>query len=130
MTARRVILAAAVALGLAPAARAHCPFCASQGQTLSAEVGQADLIVLGTLRNPQRDPDDIPKGTTDLVIETVVKPHDYLRGKKVLKLPRFVPVDPQGNNKYLIFASLYTRPVDVTASAVVGAVSLGNFDAQ
>ena len=42
MTVRRVILAAAVAVGLAPAARAHCPFCASQGQTLSAEVGQAD----------------------------------------------------------------------------------------
>jgi hypothetical protein len=129
MTTRRVILAAAVALGLAPAAGASCPFCASQGQTLSAEVGQADLIVLGTLTNPQRDPDDITKGTTDLVIETVVKPHDYLRGKKVLKLPRYVPVEPAGN-KFLIFASLYTRPVDVTASAVVGAASLGNLDAQ
>ena len=130
MIARLVILAAVAALGLAPTAAAACPFCASQGQTLSAEVGQADFIVLGTLANAQRDPNDFTKGTTDLVIETVVKPHDYLKGKKVLKLPRFVPVDPQGGNKFLIFAALYTRPVDVTASAVVGAASLGNFDAQ
>lgn len=130
MSARRVILAAVAAFGLAPAAEAHCPFCASQGQTLSAEVGQADLIVLGTLTNAQRDPNDFTKGTTDLVIDTVVKPHDYLKGKKVLKLPRFVPVDPKGDNKFLIFASLYNRPVDFTATAVVGAASLGNLDAQ
>jgi hypothetical protein len=129
MTVSRVILLAAVALGLAPAAVAACPFCASQGQTLSAEVGQADFIVLGTLKNPQRDPNDFTRGTTDLVIETIVKPHDYLRGKKVLTLPRYVPVEA-GGAKFLVFAALYSRPVDSTAAAVVGAASLGNFDAQ
>ena len=117
-------------LAVSAADAAACPFCAVQGQTLSGEVQQADFIVLGTLTNPQRDPDDFTRGTTDLIIQTVVKPHDYLAGRKVLRIPRPIPLgEKPEDNKYLIFCSLYTRPVDTTASAVVGAVSLANLDA-
>jgi hypothetical protein len=132
MVARRLLpgLAAglALAVGTVPSAAA-CPFCSAQGQTLAGEVNQADFIVLGTLTNAQRDPNDFTKGTTDLVIDTVVKPHDFLKGKKVVRIPRYVPPDPAGGaTKYLVFCSLYTRPVDFTASAVTSTLVLGNYD--
>ncbi len=128
MLVRRLLIGLALAAVTAPAAVA-CPFCSAQGQTLSGEVSQADFIVLGTLTNARRDPADFLKGTTDLVVETVVKPHDYLRGKKVIRIPRYVPPDSGGGNpKYLVFCSLYTRPVDSAAAAVTSSLALANPD--
>jgi hypothetical protein len=133
MNARRYPIGLVAVLGLTAvvaADAAACPFCSVQGQTLSGEVQQADFIVLGILTNSQRDPNDFTRGTTDLIIETVVKPHSYLVGKKMLRIPRPIPVGPKAeDNKYLVFCSLYTRPVDSTAAAVVGSVSLANFEA-
>src|SRR5262245_45876687 len=115
MTTRRLALAAATVLFTLPVVYA-CPFCSSQGQTLTGEVAQADLIVLGTLANAKPDPNDITRGTTDLVIETVVKPNAYLAGKKVLQLPRVIP--NVGDKKIMMFGSLYPRPEQLPASAV------------
>lgn len=100
-----------------------CPFCATQGQTLSGEVSQADFIVLGTLKNPRRDPDDFSKGSTDLDISSVVKPHPYLKGKKSIVLPRYVPLDPKSGptEKFLVFCTLYNPSSDVGLSAVASA---------
>ncbi len=104
------ILAMAVAVGASfvttvdtPAAAA-CPFCAPSGATFSAEVAQADLILYGTLSNARLDPNDagFNKGTTDLNIEIVIKPHDIIKGKKTITIPRYVPPEGKGY-KYLIF---------------------------
>ncbi|OWK42351.1 hypothetical protein FRUB_04429 [Fimbriiglobus ruber] len=111
--------------GFAPRGTA-CPFCSSQGQTLTGEVNQADFIVLGTLKNPKRDPNDILQGTTDLAIETVVKPNDFLKGKTTIRIPRFVGVEA----KFLIFCSFYTRPIDHAASALIGPIPLANTETQ
>lgn len=128
MLVRWLLAGLALTAGAVPAAMA-CPFCAAQGQTLSGEVTQADFIVLGTLTNAQRDPSDFLKGTTDLVIETVVKPHDYLKGKKILQIPRYVPPDSDsGKPKYLVFCSLYNRPADTSAAAVASTLLLANPD--
>lgn len=117
-------LAAVVAIGSSAEA---CPFCASGGQTLSGEVASADFILLGTVTNSKRDPEDFSKGSTDITIETVVKPNDYLRGKKVLTIPRFLQVRGKADdNKYLVFCSLYNRPGDVPASAVASGVVFAN----
>lgn len=105
-----------------------CPFCATQGQTLSSEVGQADFIVLGTLKNAKRDPEDFSKGSTDLDIVTVVKPHPYLKGKKSIVLPRYVPLDPkaEAGEKFLVFCSLYSPSGDVGFSALASAAVLAD----
>ena len=96
-----------------------CPFCATQGQTLSSEVNQADFIVLGNLKNAKRDPEDFTKGSTELEIVTVVKPHPYLKGKKAILLPRYVPLDlKDGDSKFLVFCSLYSPTGDVGISSV------------
>jgi hypothetical protein len=124
--ARGILVAAAAALCF-PAAAAACPFCTAQGQTLSGEVNQADFIVLGTLKNAKRDPEDFTRGTTELHIDTVIKPHEYLAGKKVLILPRYVPSDADAeDNKFLVFCSVYAGTTETTATALVSSLALGN----
>ena len=99
-------LAAGIALVLLPAAAVACPFCPSAGQTLLGEVNQAHLIVFGTLTNAQRDPNEFGKGTTDMEIEVIVKDHQFLKGKKKITLPRYVP-DTKDKSKYLVFCEIY-----------------------
>ncbi len=101
-----------------------CPFCSTQGQTLSSEVGQADFIVLGTLKNARRDPDDFTKGSTDLEIVTVVKPHSYLKGKKSIVLPRYVKAG--AGEKFLVFCSLYSPTGDVGIAAIASSTVLAD----
>src|SRR5947207_633674 len=127
--ARGVLVAAAlvVTVGLRPPLASACPFCSAQGQTLSGEVNQADFIVLGTLKNAKRDPNDFSRGSTELFIDKVIKPHDYLVGKKVLVLPRYVPADTATEDaKFLVFCSVYPGTPEVTATAVVSSLALGD----
>lgn len=128
MTKRRFAAAVAgllLSLGTASA----CPFCSVQGQTLAGEVNQADLIVLGTLKNAKRDPNDITKGTTELVIDSVVKDHPYLKNKKTLTLPRYISLDPKTPDaKTLVFCGLYSTASDNAAAAVGSSAVLANFD--
>jgi len=109
---------------LSPAAAA-CPFCNSAGQTLSGEVASADFILFGKLSNPQRDANDpgsLNKGTTDLTVELVIKPHDMIKGKKVVTIPRFVPPDGK-DQKYLIFFNVINGQLDPYRGEAVPAES-------
>jgi hypothetical protein len=123
----RTLTALAVAAALAGRAAA-CPFCSAQGQTLSGEVTQADFIVLGEVKNAKRDPSEFGKGTTELHVQSVVKPHPYLDGKKVLLLPRVIDA-AAADNKYLVFCSLYSNNAEFSASAVASTAALANFSA-
>src|SRR5262249_38281373 len=89
-----------------------CPFCPSAQQTLLGEPNQATLIVFGTLTTAQRDPNEFGKGTTDMEIEVVVKDHEFLKGKKKITLPRYVPPDPKNKSKHLIFCEIYKGELD------------------
>jgi len=121
---------AALLLASITSLAAACPFCSSQGQTLSGEVGQADFIVLGTLSNVKRDPEDPTRGTTDLTIQTIVKPHPYLNGKTMIVLPRSINVDTTGKkeNRFLVFCGLNNPSSDIAKSAVVSTLAYANFD--
>jgi hypothetical protein len=111
------LLAAALALVMTAAAATACPFCSAQGTTLSGEVAEADFIVLGRMVNPRRDPTDITKGETDLVIDSVVKP----------LVPRYVPVDPAAKDaKFIVFCKLYTPAVYTAAAAVASGALLAD----
>src|SRR5262249_54290035 len=89
-----------------------CPFCPSAQQTLLGEPNQATLIVFGTLTTAQRDPNEFGKGTTDMEIEVVVKDHEFLKGKKKITLPRYVPPDPKNKSKHLVFCEIYKGELD------------------
>ena len=104
--------AGVAALLAVPTAVPACPFCPSAGQTLLGEVNTAHLIVFGTLSNAKRDPNEFGKGTTDMAIEVVVKDHEYLKDKKKVTLPRYVPPDPKKETKHLIFCEIYKGELD------------------
>lgn len=107
-----LIVAALGGVLVSAAPAACCPFCPAQGRTLSAEVDQANLIVFGTLMNAQRDPKEFGKGTTEMQIDLIVKNHEYLKGKKVITLPRYVPPDPKNPRKFLVFCEIFKGELD------------------
>ena len=106
-----VVLACAT---LAPPARA-CPFCGMQGQTLTQEVDQASMVLYGTLSNPRQKGNplgDLGDGTTDLILEKIIKSHKMIAGKKVVTLPRYVPVVGKEKVKFLIFCDVFKDKID------------------
>src|SRR5437868_4076481 len=82
-----------------------CPFCSAEGKTLTADANEASLILFGKLTNARLDPKDAYAGQTDLQIESVVKAHDILAGRKVITLPRYLPPEP--DYKFLVFCDVY-----------------------
>jgi hypothetical protein len=109
---RVAALAVAAAAVLAGPAAA-CPFCNSQGTTLTGDAAQASMILFGTLSNAKLDAGgEFGQGTTDLTIEVLVKPNDILGDKKVITLPRYVPADKGNPVKYLVFCDVYQGKID------------------
>jgi len=88
-----------------------CPFCTQSGTTLTGEVNQASLVLYGRLENAKLNGTD-GTGTTDLVIEKVLKPHDILAGRKVLTLDRYVPADKDAKSRFLVFCDVYKNKID------------------
>ena len=105
---------------------ATCPFCGSQGTTLGGEIGVADFIILGKPTNPRPDKDDFTRGTTDVIIEKIVKDHPYLTGKKVIRINRLLPLDPKVDEHMLVFSTVENKPSVAAATAVAGTLVLGN----
>src|SRR5215831_13342342 len=71
-----------------PAGAKCCPFCTEEkGPTLVGDFNQASLVLLGSFTNFRPGED----GTTDFVIEKVLKAHDAVKNKKVLTFKRSIP---------------------------------------
>jgi hypothetical protein len=96
-----------VALAVQAAALA-CPFCDSVSTpTLMEDYKEADLIVFGRIENAQVK--DFTDGSTDLIIEEIIKPHPMLKDKKKLVIPRYIQ---QMNLKFLVFGRVYKDSLD------------------
>jgi hypothetical protein len=98
-------------LALATGIASACPLCNPTGTSFANEVAQADLILYGTLSNAKGDPEAFNKGSTDLAIDVVIKPHDTVKGKKAITIPRYVP-PTEKNVKYLIFFNVVNGQLD------------------
>lgn len=107
----RLVTALAVALVASTAATA-CPFCPSSRATLSQEAAQATLILFGTPKNSKFDPASAFQGTTDLEIESVIKDHPFVAGKKVITINRYIPIDKENPRKYLVFCDVFKEKLD------------------
>jgi len=101
------LLAAALVWALVAAPADACPFCSGQGQTLTDEIAQASMVVYGQLANANEGAE-----TTDLKIESVVKSHPYLDGKKVVQLSRYVPPAENDQYRYLVFCDFFKDKLD------------------
>ncbi len=86
---------------------------AAQGQTLTNQVTQASMVLYGTLKNAKdtSKEGDGSEGTTELVIDAIIKNNEVLGESKVITLPRYVPSD-KGDWKYLVFCDIFKGKVD------------------
>lgn len=125
------IVALLLALTITGPLRAdYCPLCGGPGgQTLAGEYNAAALIVVGTLKNPIRNLEDPEKSTTELHLTSIIKDHPYLKGKKVLILPRyFPPPDPtKPDDPVLVFAGVYPTSQETANAALMGGAALADF---
>jgi hypothetical protein len=96
-----------------------CPFCSMQGQTLTGEVAQASMVLYGTLANAKEE----GEGSTDLVIDSVVKENDILGKSKTVTIPRYVPQPTDGKYKYLVFCDVFKGKIDFYRGMAVKADS-------
>src|SRR5687768_6299895 len=88
-----------------------CPFCSeNQGPTLVGDFAQASMVLYGNFANAKPGADGL-SGTTDFVIEKVVKDHELLKGVKgkTITLPRHVAF---AKNKFLVFIDVYKGALD------------------
>jgi len=82
-------------------------------QTLRLDAGQAKLVVYGTLANARLNANDpAGGGVTDLQLNSVLKSDPILGNKKVIELPRFVPLNATTPATWLVFCDVYQGRLD------------------
>jgi hypothetical protein len=109
----RIVAIAALSFTVSPEwafAEHCCPFCPGASQTLTKDAEQAVMILYGRLANAKLDPNDPTTGTTELSIDSIVKSHESIAGKKSLILPRYIP--PEKDTKFLVFCDFYQGKID------------------
>ncbi len=111
--------AAALTLALALVAALPCPapscsICNNlQAPTFREEARQsgARLILAGTLENPRLGPGG--SGTTDLRVTDVLRKDDWLAGRKVVEVPRYLAVsDAKNPPRFLLFCDVFKDRLD------------------
>ncbi len=109
---RGMILCLAVTcIALAPAAAEACSLCDATFRsrtTFRQEMGEAKIVLYGTLSNPQfTKKTGAGSGTTDFTIARVIKEDPALGNRRMLELNKYLPVlDPKDPPKYLVFCSV------------------------
>jgi hypothetical protein len=82
--------------------------------TLREETADAGLVVYGHMEDSRPTDPEQGQGTTKMVIEAIVKNNPFLDGRKVLTIPRYIPItDPKNPPQYLIFADISKGKLDV-----------------
>jgi hypothetical protein len=96
-----------------------CPFCSMQGQTLTGEVAQASMVLYGTLANAKEE----GEGSTDLLIDAVVKDNPILGNRKTITLARYVSQPTDAKYKFLVFCDVFKGKIDPYRGVAVKADS-------
>jgi hypothetical protein len=92
-----------------------CPFCSQAGKTLLEEINDADMVMYGSLKNPRQDPDQ-----TDFEIESVVKKHEAVAGKKMITLEKYIAGGTIAKDKrWLIFCTMFKGRIDLYMAQAV-----------
>jgi len=83
-----------------------------QGETLTTQVAQAGIVLYGTLEKatPRPGSTDLGEGTTDLVIERVIKDHEARKGRNRITLARVINVEKK--DKFLVFCDVFKDTID------------------
>ncbi len=109
---RWIVFVAGLAL-MSPRAARACGFIESglNVVTLRKDAAESQLVLCVHLEDAQVTPE---KGSTKLVISAVLKTHPVLDGRKILTIPKYVPIDdPKNPPNYLAFADVIDGSIDV-----------------
>ncbi len=87
-----------------------CDFCREGlGPTMVANFAQADMVLLGIFTNPRLGAGGFEEGTTDFLIEKVLKSHTILQNKGKITLAKYITAT---KSKFLIFCDQYKKSID------------------
>jgi hypothetical protein len=134
---RRIACLLALLL-LANRPAAACTFCGggpASRQTLREHFRQAKFVAHGKLKNPKFDPNG-GGGTTEFHVERVLKADPAIGNRKVLLLPKYLPVIGDTPPDYLIFCAVVdgkpdpVHGVPVAAGVVDYLLGAAKFDKQ
>jgi hypothetical protein len=90
-----------------------CPFCSQDKiPTLAGDYNQALMVLVGNFTNAK-----VADGTTDFVIDQVLKPHEFLKGpkvktvngKQVITVNKFLP---DIKNQFVLFCDVFKDQID------------------
>jgi hypothetical protein len=102
-----VVVALCLVLAALPCPAPACSLCGSlqNQQTFRHEIEQAPLVLYGSIANPRFVKNGAPgAGVTDLHVLRELKPHADFDRRKVIELPRYLPVvDPKNPPKFVVF---------------------------
>jgi hypothetical protein len=113
MFPRRITLAVCLVFHSCGAAVQACGFNENTAnlRTLRDEAAGSKIIMFGTLANARKGPD---QGSTDLVITRTIKTDPVLKGRKTVRIPRYIPIqDPKNPPSYLVFADVVDGKPDI-----------------
>ena len=120
MSRRTVKALSAVALLLAAALSARaCSLCNGnlrQAPTFRQEAASANarLVLVGTIKNPRLNGDGSGKGTSELHLDAVLRTDPILKDRKMVLLPRYLPVsDPRNPPRFLVFCDVFRGELDI-----------------
>src|SRR5262249_40186653 len=69
------------------------------------------MVLYGTIVSSKPDLNDSGTGTSDLQIETVLKDNEILGDRKLITLPRYIPITEK-NPKFVIFCDVFKGKID------------------
>jgi hypothetical protein len=111
----RWMLAALLCWIALPAGATPCPFCTQDGRTLANELQDAHFVVYGRLGQARtvQNADGTETSTTELQVLDLLKPHETVRGKKMIVLPRYMPkLDEKQPDQWLFFCYSFEGRID------------------
>jgi hypothetical protein len=81
---------------------------------LRLEMEKAQLVVYGKVANPRFNPGGAAgSGTTDLVIEKILKYDQFIAGKQVVELDRYIPIiEPKDPPRFVVFCDIVKGRLD------------------
>jgi hypothetical protein len=94
-----------------------CSLCNPQGGvTIRQAATQARMILFGTVTAARLNPPDVGlagSGTCDFRIDAVLKTDPFLANRKVIEVPRYIPVDPKKPlPRFVLFCDVFKGKLD------------------
>ncbi|HMP01308.1 MAG TPA: hypothetical protein PKD86_06185 [Gemmatales bacterium] len=101
-----------------------CVLCVNLGDPFTIEIERARLVVFGSVASSRLNPNAVD-GTSEFLIEAVIKDDGTLKERKTIPINRYVPANPK--IKFMIFVDVVDGAYDVYRSLVFSTDRVVNY---